>query len=283
MARRSLSRCLRIGLVSLLATATTASAAVAADAQAAPGATPPASMAALGDSITRAFDACGWWHDCPAESWATGTDAAVNSQYVRIRAKNPAISGHAYNDARSGAKIADLAGQVQAAVSQRVAYVTILVGANDACTPTEAAMTPVATFEQRFRTALSALAGGLPNAEVLVLSIPDLKRLWEVGKNNFAARQVWSLAGICQSMLARPTSTAAADNARRDRVRQRVVAYNAVLARACAAYARCRFDGNAVFSYPFALSQVSAWDYFHPNKNGQAVLARLSHEAGYAW
>jgi lysophospholipase L1-like esterase len=282
MARRCVSRPLRIGLVLLLGGI------LAGFVRPAYAATevlsaPPNSMAALGDSITRAFDACGWWQDCAERSWATGDDGAVNSQYLRIRANYPAITGHVYNDAVSGAKIADLNGQAQAAVSQHVAYVTILMGANDACTSSESTMTAVGTFEARFRTAMATLSGGLPDADVLVVSIPDIKRLWYVGKGNWTARQMWSLAGICQSMLARPTSTSAADNARRDRVRQRVADFNEVLGRVCAEYTRCKFDGNAVFSYQFSISQVSGWDYFHPNRTGQAVLAKVSYEAGYGW
>ena len=33
----------------------------------------------------------------------------------------------------------------------------------------------------------------------------------------------------------------------------------------------------------FVLSQVSTWDYFHPNKSGQAVLASVSYAAGFGW
>jgi hypothetical protein len=144
-------------------------------------------------------------------------------------------------------------------------------------------MTSAAAFEQQFRTAMTTLATGLPDAHVLVVSIPDLKRLWAVGKGNAAARSMWSLGRICQSLLARPTSTAAADEARRDRVRARVAAFNNALARVCGTFPRCRFDGNAVFGYQFTLAQVSPWDYFHPNRTGQGVIARLSDEAGYRW
>jgi lysophospholipase L1-like esterase len=85
-------------------------------------------------------------------------------------------------------------------------------------------------------------------------------------------------------MLANPTSTAAADTARRDRVRQRVVDFNAQLAAACAAYgSNCRYDGGAIFNYPFALNQISTWDYFHPNTAGQQVLASVSYAAGFGW
>jgi len=85
-------------------------------------------------------------------------------------------------------------------------------------------------------------------------------------------------------MLANPTSTAAADNARRDRVRQRVVDFNTQLAQACAAYGgNCRFDGNAAFNYPFVAGQVSTWDYFHPNASGQQILASMTYDAGFGW
>jgi lysophospholipase L1-like esterase len=244
----------------------------------------PARMSALGDSITRGFNACGWYVDCASRSFATGSDTSVNSQYLRIRAVNPAINGHAFNDARSGAKAVDMAGQAQTAVSQGVEYVTLLIGANDACTSSESSMTAVATFRAQIDAALTTLRNGLPAARVFVASVPDIKRLWQVGSTSASARATWGLFGICQSMLANPTSTAAADVARRDRVRARVVDFNTQLAAACTAYgANCLFDNNAIFGYPFALSQISTWDYFHPNPAGQAVLAQVSYAAGFNW
>jgi lysophospholipase L1-like esterase len=241
-------------------------------------------MASLGDSITRGFNACGFYFDCVDRSFSTGGAATVASHYVRIRTRSPGITGRAYNDARSGAKAADMPGQADRAVSQRVEYVTLLIGANDACTASEATMTSVPAFRASIDATLGKLRAGLPGARVAVVSIPDLKRLWAAGKDNSSARSTWSTFRICQSMLANPSSTAAADEARRNRVRQRVADYNAQLAAACAAYgANCRFDGNAVFSYPFSLAQVSTWDYFHPNSSGQQVLADISYRATFAW
>src|SRR5215207_11255140 len=90
----------------------------------------PNSMAALGDSITRAFNTCSFpFTDCSANSWATGTNATVNSFYSRILAANPAISGKGYNLAVSGAKMSGLQSQVNGAVSRGVEYVTIGMGA----------------------------------------------------------------------------------------------------------------------------------------------------------
>src|SRR5262249_28255921 len=132
--------------------------------------------------------------------------------------------------------------------------------------------------------ALGKLKAGLPTAKIYLISVPDLRRLWAAGKDNANARSTWALFGICQSMLANPTSMAATDEARRLRVRQREIDFNAQLAQACAAYGpNCAFDGNAVFNYAFTLAQVSPWDYFHPNRSGQELLARVSDEAGFNW
>ncbi|MFC7549810.1 GDSL-type esterase/lipase family protein [Plantactinospora sp. GCM10030261] len=267
--------------VVLTATATLVGAAPAAAADPGP---PPASMASLGDSITRGFNACGWYVDCTSRSFSTGDYSSVNSHYLRIRAVNPAINGRNYNDARSGAKSADMYGQAGTAVSQGVGYVTILIGANDACTSSESSMTPVSTYRANIDAALNRLKSGLPNARVYLISVPDIQRLWAVGKGSGSARTAWSLFGICQSMLANPTSTSQSDVDRRTRVRQRVIDYNTQLAQACAAYGPyCDFDNNAVFNYPFTLGQLSGWDYFHPNTSGQQVLAFVPYAAGFAW
>ena len=242
----------------------------------------PNSMAATGDSITRAFNT-GWlpFADWPPNSWATGTSATVNSHYRRILAANSAVLGRNFNDAVSGADMGDLNGQVQAAVSQRVEYVTILMGANDVCASSEAAMTPVDTFGAQFAQALATLSTGLPNARIYVVSIPDIYQLWAIYKDSWSARTVWAIGGICQSLLARPTSTQQADVDRRNRVRQRNVEYNSQLAAVCAAYVHCRFDGNAIFSTAFVRSDVSTRDYFHPSVGGQTKLASVSWTAGF--
>ncbi len=243
---------------------------------------PPNSMASMGDSITRGFNACGWYVDCTSRSFSTGDYSSVNSHYLRIRAVNPNIRN--YNDAKTGAASADMYGQAGSAVSQGVEYVTMLIGANDACTGSESTMTSVATFRANIDSALNRIKAGLPAARVAVISIPDIYRLWYVGKDSSSARSAWSLFGICQSMLANPTSTSQTDVDRRARVRQRVIDYNTQLAQSCTAYgANCDFDDNAVFSYPFVLSQISTWDYFHPNTSGQAVLASVSYASGFGW
>ncbi len=244
----------------------------------------PNSMDALGDSITRGFNACGFFFDCTSRSWSTGTSSTVNSHFLRILAKNALIFGRNFNDARTGAKIVDLAGQAQAAATRNVDYATVLIGANDACTSSVSTMTPLATFQSQLTQAMDTLTAHNTSARrVFVSSIPDAYRLWQIGHTSAAAVATWTAYRICQSMLANPTSTSAASEARRQQVRNQIIAYNKALADTCALYTHCKFDGQAVFNYQFVLSQVSSWDYFHPNTSGQATLAGVTYAAGFNW
>ena len=242
----------------------------------------PSSMASTGDSITRAFNTCSFpFIDCPQNSWSTGSSGTVNSHYRRILAANPAILGRNFNDAKTGARMNALNGQVTTAVSQGAQYVTILMGANDVCTSSVSTMTPPATLEAQLQTALGTLSAGLPNARIYVVSIPNVYHLWEILHNNLNAVITWSLAGICQSLLANPMSTAPADVQRRQQVYNRNVEDNAALARVCARFVHCRFDGNAAFNLQFVPSDVSTRDYFHPSVAGQARAAAVTWAAGF--
>ena len=241
---------------------------------------PPSSMAALGDSLTAGWDVCGAVMVCPAGSWATGTTLA--SHYERILAVNPAISGHALNLGVPGAPMSTLSGQASAAVAQGVQYVTILMGGNDVCQSSEASMTPVATFRSQFQTAMNTLRTGLPNAKILVASIPDLTRIWFIGKDNPAAQAGWASFG-CATVFGNPTSTAQADVDRRARVHQRIIDLNTALAGVCASSANCKWDGNALFSHQWTPSEISTVDYLHPDLAGQSAMAAVTYAAGYGW
>lgn len=246
------------------------------------GASYPSSMSATGDSITRAYNTGFFpFTDAPQNSWSTGTSTTVNSQYLRIRAVNPAIQGKNYNDAKSGAKMAALSGQMATVASRKVAYATVLMGGNDVCASSEATMTSVADFGTQFHSAMDTITTGSPTTLVFVASIPDAYHLWEVLKNNASARRAWSTYRICQSLLVNPLSTTQSDVDRRARVRQRNVDFNAQLQAICAAYSQCRFDGNAVFSTAFTATDISTRDYFHPSISGQAKLAAVTWSAGY--
>jgi lysophospholipase L1-like esterase len=242
----------------------------------------PSSMAAIGDSITRATDVCCWYGDHPPESWSTGGGLfdGITSHYERLLVLNASIYGHNYNDARAGAKMKDAEAQAQAAVAQGARYVTILMGGNDACTSSPSTMTSVSVFRSEFVATMNVLAAGLPaGSHVFVASIPNIYRLWQLFHGNLAAQLVWSVAQICQSMLS-PANTEQA----RQAVLAREEMFNQVLADVCAAPAyheMCRFDDDALFDHQFTTSEVSKLDYFHPSLAGQATLASLTWQ--HSW
>ena len=239
----------------------------------------PNSIASAGDSITRAFNTTSsgcFLSDCPQYSWSTGTNSTVNSQYLRILAANPQISGHGYNDAKTGAKMDALDGQVKTAAGQAVQYLTMMMGANDVCTSSISTMTPTATLQSEFQTALKDFFAADPNASVFVSSIPNVYQLWSLLHTNSSAANSWSTFGTCQSMLAK-------SNTETDR--QTVLAHeqddNTALANVCAQFANCKWDNLATFNYKFTTADVSTIDYFHPSLTGQNSLASTTWAAGY--
>ncbi|MCY1144585.1 GDSL-type esterase/lipase family protein [Actinoplanes sp. Pm04-4] len=239
----------------------------------------PSSMAALGDSITAGFGSCGSFLACGRNSWSTGTAEAVDSHYRRILAKNPKIKGKARNFAEPGAEARSLPSQVVQAVDMKAQYVTILIGANDACAPSPAGMTPVATFRRDVDRALTRLKKGLPKADVLVAGIPDLYRLWQLGRKDDRAVRAWQRFNTCRSMLAAPRSTTDPDDARRRQVQARINDYNDELRQACDKYgSRCRWDNDS-HETSFNLDLVNQVDYFHPNQKGQAQLSDATYTA----
>ncbi len=237
--------------------------------------TSPDSVAAVGDSITRGFDACSVLSDCPEVSWATGDSEKVDSLAVRLLGRAGAAE-RSWNYAVTGARMADLPEQMARAVRRSPELVAVMAGANDACRETTSAMTPVDDFRADFQEAMRTLREALPKAQVYVASVPNLKRLWSQGRTNPLGKQVWKL-GICPSMLGDADALDAAATLRRETVQNRVEDYNEVLGEVCAQDRRCRFDGGAVYEYRFGTDELSRWDWFHPSVEGQAELAGIAY------
>lgn len=235
----------------------------------------PQRIVAIGDSITRATNACCLPGDQPRRSWSVGDlgGDVVRSHLERIAGVEPGVRVRAFNVAQAGATVSDLARQAATAVRRRAEYVTILVGANDAC---RSPMTPVEALGDRFGAAMDLLEDGLPRARVFVASTPNVVRLWRLFGDDPRARLMWRTAATCPPILS--DLARAAD---RRAVLAQLRRYNAVFRRACAAHPRCRFDGGVVFRYPFTAEEVSAVDYFHPSIEGQAALARITW--GRSW
>ena len=80
----------------------------------------PGGIAALGDSLSQAFGSGGAGQNYPSESWATGTDPAVNSHYLRLISDGASIARKNFDDAISGSSMVSTNAQASTAVSQVV-------------------------------------------------------------------------------------------------------------------------------------------------------------------
>jgi lysophospholipase L1-like esterase len=297
--------------VEAAALATTAPASVA------PATTParsglPNSIAVLGDSISAATGTGGLvGSEQPANSWSTGTSGSVLSTYRRLLAINPGINGKNYRMATNGRRMTHMVEQAQAMPTD-TAYVQVQLGGNDVCKSSEAELTPVSTYRAQFVAGLAAIAERTPDALVFVASVPDIYNLWFLrgapnppnpipSSSRSTAYFLWDTLSVipCQSMVANPDSLSEADESRRQRVRERNMAYNQVLAEECAKVLRCRFDDFATFDFSsnranppggpllphtewaFVDADISTQDHFHPSISGQNKLAEVAWEASY--
>ncbi len=234
-------------------------------------------MAALGDSITLGYGSSGaaGSGDNPTASWSTGTNGSVSSHYSRLLALNPPISGHAASYAQDGVKMSSMQTQAQSAVSFGPDYVTIMAGTNDVCTQTVGQMTSVNNFKSQLTATLTTLTQSLPNAKILVTSIPNWYGLWQTFQSNPSALSAWSTYPTrCPDLLGSGATTAD-----RQAVSQRIIDLNAGTAQVCAGYAACRYDNGAVYSLSFTSTDLT-YDYFHPSITGQALLAATTWGAG---
>ncbi|MEU4663290.1 GDSL-type esterase/lipase family protein [Micromonospora chalcea] len=237
----------------------------------------PRVLTALGDSVSTGYGSCLVLVSCERNSWSTGDGLRVESIYRRLRADAPGL--RAYNRAVPGARASALTGQARSAVRDKADLVTVLIGANDACRGDVDDMTPVATFRDQVDAALGVLREGRPKARVLMVSIPDLHRLWQIGHTEPRAVRAWSRGGgpgrDGDAPGARPPA-----GGRRAPVRGRGEGYHGHQPAACRAYgSRCRWDGGAVHRHRFTLDQVNALDWFHPNAAGQGRLAEVAWNA----
>ncbi len=291
----------------------------------------PANIYAIGDSITTATGTGQLGSEQKQNSWVTGTNGTVLSMRHRLGIS----TANAFNLASNGRRMRDFDDQAnQLPASAR--YVVVELGGNDLCRPSVAEMTSAADYRAEFRAGLQAVAAHAPEALIFVASIPDIYNLWfirgapssinpnvadQTGQAG-AARFFWdNPTGFvipCESLLDNPTSTSAADVARRNQVRTHNLVLNQVLAEECAAVLRCRFDGHAFFNRssnrvsppggpllprnqwwfqdqdishndnsflgglcPVTFTYDGCGDHFHPSLSGLAKLAQGAHEVSY--
>jgi len=254
-----------------------------------PGQATPKRLYSNGDSITRAFDA-----NVPGDnlnnSWVNGYYGFWEQLFglPNVKAHNQRITANFGSSGRTnviaavnGARIDDLATQAAGAAGRNVTYATVMLGGNDVCRDSIGDLPTDAQIEADFRAGMATLLAQLPsNATIQVVGIPNVKRLYDIGKNKTAlgiadCEVLWAATVLgfpCGSMLSPFNSEA-------DRlyVQSRNVGYNNILRNVTleldAANPEFLFYADA-YSFNFVENEISNIDCFHPSWRGERTLSR---------
>jgi hypothetical protein len=211
----------------------------------------------------------------PQNSWATGTNPAVDSIYQRLAAVDPAFRGHAVNAAFGGAPAATLAGQAAKALrvepNPRLVIIEI-IGTDIRCDGSDSSHYPV--FGRQVKAALDLIARQAPHATILLVSWPGRPLQASKAIIGTAAVPTQSGSGMCSPFD---------PNLRLDMKHIRTLTgiiegYESELAKVCATVPECHTDNGRATHFQVRASYYNYsndWDWQHYNVAGLAALARF--------
>jgi hypothetical protein len=204
-------------------------------------------------------------------SWATGTNPAVNSVYLRILQANKAIEGHANNLAEGGADLAKIHEQAKAAVALDPAPQLVLVQAIDNDLACPAGDAELKRFEDQLTQVLTTLSDGLP-ASRFFFTVQDSSSPSKEAKTlTVAERKQFGGEGPC-AIFDPEGRVVPAEIKRLEAI---IARYDERLAAVCERFERCHHD-PALFTY------AGRREYRAPDLNHDSV-AGLAHNAEAAW
>ena len=248
--------CVAAGLVALIAVSTASSAPT--------NSGPPTSIAAIGDSITTGACTDPTCADRPQNSWSTGSNPAVGSHFLRLRAiRNGKVEVKRFNLASNGATIADFASQATEAVRDRAAYATVELGENDLCSGTKPA-----DFRAKLERGLSVLSRRRVPVKVLLLSIENEAAHWRALRNDPKAATALKAGATLDCGLGYTATSSL-----RSKVETRARLLNGIINAVCSEHPDCLYDGGTYFRLPLKASDYSSADYQHLSIEGQRALA----------
>jgi len=216
--------------------------------------------------------------DAPENSWATGTNPAVNSIYRRILARNPAIDGHALNVATSGSDVRDLMRQARIAVTSRPIPDLFLIQSVDndiRCDGTDARN--YAPFAATLRRTLEFINHRAPNARIFMVSQwATVRNYTNAIRTIPAKRAAESGTELCSvfDLSGRPRPAGMAT------LQKIVDAYHARIAATCARVAHCRYDRGALQRMTVVPQDLSP-DANHLSIRGHRKMAAIAWAALY--
>jgi len=214
----------------------------------------------------------------PQNSWATGTNPAVDSIYQRLAAVAPTTRGHAVNEAAGGAPAATLVGQATQALrvvpNPRLVIIEI-IGTDIRCDGSDSSNYPI--FGQQVKAALDLIARQAPHATILLVSWP--------GRPLQASKAIIGTAAvpIAQANSASEMCSPFDPNLRLDMKHIRtwtgiIEGYESEQAKVCATVPGCHTDNGRATHFHVRTSYYNYtkdWDYQHYNVAGLAALAKF--------
>jgi lysophospholipase L1-like esterase len=230
-------------------------------------------VGSIGDSITAAFDARRPLSNREI-NWSTGERSArlVNSHVLRIRKVLAGKNVGSINLAKSGSKSPDVVKQAVKLARYRPDYVTVLVGANDVCAWPEQHEPALAAYEKDIRTILDTLVESNRDMKILLSAVPNMPLMYRIGAAN-SCQSKWNLLKICPALLGSDRTPE-----QRDAFASRWIDANEALLRVSAEFPRnVRFTAS-VAEPVFHFGHLSPYDCFHPNTQGQDLLAEKTWE-----
>lgn len=214
----------------------------------------PRVVVALGDSISRGFDAR-WPKENDSLNWATGT--AIQSYWLKVSDDG----GRAENLAVSGSTSSSMLWQIPF-IADDATDVTVMIGSNDAC----------GGFgeytKENVTTALHLIRDRLPAARIVLVAIPRISSVFETRHQYPYCRFVWALSNTCPAFLG-----ALVSDDDRNAAQQRLDALNEDLRLAALDYG-AEFIA-AIGELELGPGDVSAIDCFHPSVQGQQRLSDI--------
>jgi GDSL-like lipase/acylhydrolase family protein len=216
--------------------------------------------------------------DAKANSWATGSNPAVRSIYLRILARNPGIKGHNFNLAVDGSDVTDLVRQAREAVSLPTPPELVLVQTVDndmRCDGTDPKN--YRHYAATLSHALRIIAKGLPSAHVFIVSVwGTVRNFTNVIKNIPSARADNTGTGPCdvfdQAGKVRPAAIASMDAIIRG--------YHKQIELTCARFRKCRYDHGALYHMVIQRDDLAS-DSNHLSIHGHKKMAATAWAALY--
>jgi hypothetical protein len=210
-----------------------------------------------------------------ANSWATGTNPAVDSVYLRVLAHNPAIKGHNFNLAQAGATVEQLYAQAQSAVVLKPTPQLFLIQTVDNDIVCPARPSDYARFRADLLAALRVISHGAPHARIYVVSQWGSPPTWWKALSLKQRRQYGTdnPQGPCQFLTA-SGNPIPREASRLDSI---IHHYEAQLQAACAQVPRCTYDGGA-FGRQIDRNKYISEDLNHFTIGGHAAAAKVAYD-----